>query len=70
MEGSARNEREHFAAKIVSSYGALCLTGYVSQDGIHEDVCRQIYSDAGWRRLGPGAVVYPACWCGSWRGRQ
>ena len=38
MEGSARNEREHLAAKIVSSHGRLDLTGYISYDDIHEDV--------------------------------
>ena len=49
MEGSARNEREHFAAKIVSSHGNLDLTGYLSYDDIHEDVYQRLYSDADFR---------------------
>jgi len=49
MEGSARNEREHFAAKIVSSHGNLDLTGYLSHDDIHEDVYQRLYSDADFR---------------------
>ena len=32
------NEREHFAAKLVSSHGRLDLTSYLSYDSIHEDV--------------------------------
>ena len=49
MEGSARNEREHVAAKIVSSHGNLDLTGYLSHDDIHEDVYQRLYSDADFR---------------------
>ncbi len=49
MEGSARNEREHLAAKIVSTHGNLDLTGYVSHDDIHEDVYQRLYSDADFR---------------------
>ena len=49
MEGSARNEREHVAAKIVSSHGNLDLTGYLSYDDIHEDVYQRLYSDADFR---------------------
>ncbi|MCY4646405.1 MAG: TonB-dependent receptor [Gammaproteobacteria bacterium] len=49
MEGSARNEREHVAAKIVSSHGDLDLTGYLSYDDIHEDVYQRLYSDADFR---------------------
>jgi len=49
MAGSARHEREHFAAKIVSSLGNLDLTGYLFHDDIHEDVYQRLYSDAGFR---------------------
>ena len=49
MEGSARNEREHLAAKIVSSHGSLDLAGYLSYDNIHEDVYQRLYSDADFR---------------------
>ncbi|MXX73119.1 MAG: TonB-dependent receptor [Gemmatimonadetes bacterium] len=46
MEGSARNEREHFAAKVVSSHGALDLTGYFSYDDILENNYQRLYSEA------------------------
>ena len=49
MEGSARNEREHVAAKLVSSHGRLDLTGYLSYDDIHEDVYQRLYSDGDFR---------------------
>ena len=49
MEGSARNEREHIAAKIASSHGHLDLTGYISVDDIHEDVYQRLYSEADFR---------------------
>ena len=49
MEGSARNEREHVAAKIVSSHGAVDFTGYLSYDEIHEDVYQRLYSEADFR---------------------
>ena len=49
IEGSARNEREHVAAKLVSSHGGLDLTSYVSYDSIHEDVYQRLYSDADFR---------------------
>ncbi len=49
MEGSARNEREHLAAKIVSSHGSLDLTGCLSHDDIHEDVYQRLFSDANFR---------------------
>ena len=44
VEGSARNEREHVAAKLVSSHESLDLTGYFSYDSIHEDVYQRLYS--------------------------
>ena len=49
VEGSARNEREHVAAKLVSSHGRLDLTSYFSYDSIHEDVYQRLYSDADFR---------------------
>ena len=49
MEGSARNEREHFAAKIVSSHGDLDLTGYLSVDDIRENNYQRLYSEADFR---------------------
>ena len=49
VEGSARNEREHVAAKLVSSHGRLDLTSYLSYDDIHEDVYQRLYSDSDFR---------------------
>ena len=46
VQGSARNEREHVAAKLVSSHGQLDLTSYLSYDSIHEDVYQRLYSEA------------------------
>ena len=45
VQGSARNEREHVAAKLVSSHGRLDLTSYLSYDSIHEDVYQRLYSE-------------------------
>ena len=58
VEGSARNEREHIAAKMVSSRGGMDLTGYLSYDDIHEDTYQRLYSESNfranprWDRLG------------------
>ena len=49
MQGSARNEREHVAAKLVSSHGRLDLTSYLSYDSIHEDAYQRLYSEANFR---------------------
>ena len=49
MQGSARNEREHIAAKFVSSHGRLDLTSYLSYDSIHEDAYQRLYSEANFR---------------------
>ena len=49
VEGSAQNEREHVAAKLVSSRGLLDLAGYFSYDSIHEEVYQRLYSDADFR---------------------
>ena len=49
VQGSARNEREHVAGKLISSHGRLDLTSYVSYDTIHEDTYQRLYSDADFR---------------------
>ena len=49
VQGSARNEREHVAAKLVSSHGRLDLTSYLSYDSIHEDTYQRIYGEADFR---------------------
>ena len=49
MEGSARNEREHFASKVVYAHGPLELTGYFSYDDIVENNYQRLYSDADFR---------------------
>ena len=49
VQGSARNEREHVAGKLVSSHGRLDLTAYLSYDSIHEDTYQRLYSEADFR---------------------
>ncbi|MXX76183.1 MAG: TonB-dependent receptor [Holophagales bacterium] len=49
MEGSALNEREHVAMKLVSSRGRVDLTSYISYDNIHEDVYQRLYSESDFR---------------------
>ena len=49
MEGSALNEREHAAMKLVSSRGRVDLTSYISYDRIHEDVYQRLYSESDFR---------------------
>ena len=46
MEGSAQNERDHFAAKMVSELDAVTLSAYLSIDEIHEDNYQRVYSKA------------------------
>ncbi len=46
VQGSAWNEREHVAAKLVSSRARLGLTGYISFDAIHEDTYQRLYREA------------------------
>ncbi len=43
---SAENEREHYAAKLVTSFGNTDVTAYFSYDDIHEDNYQRIYSEA------------------------
>ena len=61
VEGSARNEPEHVAAKLVSAHGRLDLTSYLSYDSIHEDVYQRLYSALGplGRRVARRAVPEP-----------
>lgn len=49
MQGAAENEREHLAAKFVSTIGSLNLSSYFSYDEIAEDVYQRLYSDADFR---------------------
>ena len=46
MEGSAQNERDHLAAKLVTGSDQLRFTAYVSYDDIHEDNYQRVYSEA------------------------
>ena len=49
IQGSALNEREHFAAKLASTLGHFDLTSYFSYDQINEENYQRIYSDADFR---------------------
>ena len=49
MEGSAQNEREHLAMKVVSSHGRLDLTSYISHDVIHENVYQRLHEEEDFR---------------------
>jgi iron complex outermembrane receptor protein len=57
VNGSAENERDHFAAKLVSNLGATEITAYLSYDDIHEDNYQRLFSpeefaeNPGWDRL-------------------
>ncbi|MCG8415210.1 MAG: TonB-dependent receptor [Pseudomonadales bacterium] len=58
MEGSAQNERDHFAAKFITEFNdQYTLTGYTVWDDIHEDNYQRIFSpadfenDPDWDRL-------------------
>ncbi|MCB1669960.1 MAG: TonB-dependent receptor [Gammaproteobacteria bacterium] len=56
MEGSAQNQRDHFAGKFISELNNFTLTGYYSWDDIHEDNYQRITldefnSDPDWDRL-------------------
>lgn len=46
MEGSAENERDHFAAKIMSEQFGWDWTGYISYDDTHEDNYQRLFSEA------------------------
>ena len=49
MQAAARNERDHLAAKFVSSHGRLDLSSYLSYDDVHEIAFQRIYSDGDFR---------------------
>ena len=56
MEGSAQNERDHFAGKFITEMGNYTITGYYSWDDIHEDNYQRITvdefnTDPDWDRL-------------------
>lgn len=46
VEGSAENERDHFAGKFISELGNYTLTGYYVWDDIHEDNYQRLFSAA------------------------
>lgn len=46
MEGSAQNERDHFAAKLETSYFGVDWTAYASYDDTHEDNYQRLFSEA------------------------
>ena len=49
VQGSAQNEREHFAAKLASAHWYFNLTSYFSYDRINEENYQRIYSEADFR---------------------
>jgi outer membrane receptor for Fe3+-dicitrate len=57
VNGAAENERDHVAAKLVSSFDAVEITAYASYDDIHEDNYQRLFSpeeyasNDGWDRL-------------------
>jgi len=56
MEGSAQNERDHFAGKFITELNNYTITGYYSWDDIHEDNYQRITvdefnTDPDWDRL-------------------
>jgi outer membrane receptor protein involved in Fe transport len=46
VEGSAENERDHLAGKLISDFGDMRFTAYVSYDDTHEDNYQRVYSEA------------------------
>jgi iron complex outermembrane receptor protein len=44
VNGAAQNERDHFAAKLVSEIGRAEIKAYVSYDDIHEDNYQRLFS--------------------------
>lgn len=49
IQGSATNEREHIAGKIVSRMGHVDLTSYLAYDRIDEDNYQRLYSENDFR---------------------
>ncbi len=48
MEGSAQNQRDHFAAKVESGLFGINWTGYISYDDAQEDNYQRLFSEAEW----------------------
>ena len=48
MEGSAQNQRDHFAAKLTSEQFGWDWSAYVSYDDTHEDNYQRLFSEAEW----------------------
>ena len=46
MEGSAQNQRDHFAAKLMSTQFGIDWTAYASYDDTHEDNYQRLFSEA------------------------
>ena len=46
VQGSAGNERDHLAAKIVSSFGRVDLAGYFSHDDVHEENYQRLFAES------------------------
>lgn len=44
VNGAAENERDHIAAKLVSTFDAVEITAYASYDDIHEDNYQRLFS--------------------------
>ena len=57
VNGAAENERDHIAAKLVSTFDAVEITAYASYDDIHEDNYQRLFtpeafaSNDSWDRL-------------------
>lgn len=60
---TAENERDHFAAKLISTVGNTDITAYVSYDDIHEDNYQRIYTEAQYDNL-PYVDGLTARWTG------
>ena len=46
VNGSAENERDHIAAKVISTFGNVSWTAYVAYDDTHEDNYQRLFSAA------------------------
>ncbi|MEO0436494.1 MAG: TonB-dependent receptor [Pseudomonadota bacterium] len=60
---TAENERDHFAAKLVSSFERLEISGYLSYDDIQEDNYQRVYSEAQFDAI-PDADGLTGVWTG------
>lgn len=61
--GTAENEREHFAAKLISSFDMMDVTAYLSYDDIQEDNYQRVYSEAQYDAI-PNADGLTGTWTG------